>query len=88
MLNGRGSDISWAPLYEDKSVFTKLPLLATYVEQVKYGGLRPQLSWYGEFRDTMVLPELHAALLGQVDAKTALDDAQRKAQEHLAKSGM
>jgi multiple sugar transport system substrate-binding protein len=88
MLNGRGSDIAWAPLYEDRSVFTKLPLLATYVEQVKYGGLRPQLSWYGEFRDNMVLPELHAALLGQIDAKTALDNAQRKAQDHLAKSGM
>src|SRR5207244_844175 len=66
MLNGRGSDIAWAPLYKDKAVFDQLPLLATYVKQVEYGGLRPQLSWYGEFRDNMIIPELHAALLGQV----------------------
>jgi len=87
MLNGRGSDIAWAPLYEDKTIFEKLPLLATYVEQVKYGGLRPSLSWYTEFRDNMILPELHAALLGQIDAKTALDNAQSKAQAKLDKDG-
>jgi multiple sugar transport system substrate-binding protein len=87
MLNGRGSDIAWAPLYNDQAIFTKLPLLATYVKQVEYGGLRPQLSWYTEFRDNMVLPELHAALLDQLDAKAALDNAQRKAQERLDKAG-
>jgi multiple sugar transport system substrate-binding protein len=87
MLKGRGSDIAWAPLYEDKAIFTELPLLATYVEQVKYGGLRPQLSWYTEFRDNMILPELHSALLGGVDAKTALDNAQAKAQAKLDKDG-
>ena len=87
MLEGRGSDIAWAPLYEDQEIFERLPLLNTYVEQVEYSGLRPQLSWYTEFRDNMLLPDLHAALLGQIDAKTALDNAKQKAQQRLEQGG-
>lgn len=88
MLEGRGSDIAWAPLYEDQEIFERMPLLEVYVEQVPYGGLRPQLTWYTEFRDNMFLPDIHNALLGQQDIQEALDAAQRKAQERLQRDGL
>lgn len=88
MLEGRGSDIAWAPLYDDQKIFERMPLLDVYVKQVPYGGLRPQLTWYTEFRDNMFLPDIHNALLGQIEIQEALDAAQRKAQERLQRDGL
>ncbi|GAB1483248.1 sugar ABC transporter substrate-binding protein [Treponema sp.] len=90
MLASRGSDMALSSLYEDKTVFDKYPLLNTYVEQLKYAGVRPSafLSWYSEFRDNFFLPQAHKALLGQIGIKEALNQAQAEAQKRLDKEGL
>lgn len=90
MLAGRGSDMAWAELYEDRSVFDRHPLLRTYVDQLQYAGVRPSayLTWYSEFRDNIFMPLAHRALLGQIGIQDALNQAQQQASARLQQVGL
>lgn len=69
-----GSLPVWQPLYNDPELVNKVPAIAQYGEQMKYGANRPSLTWYSEFSRVMQI-ELQNALTQKKSPKKAMDDA-------------
>ncbi|MGA2975851.1 MAG: extracellular solute-binding protein [Spirochaetia bacterium] len=72
-----GNVPGWIPLFTDPDVVKAVPGLDLMLDQAKYVVNRPRVPWYGDF-STMFAVDLNNALVGNMSAADALNDAYTK----------
>lgn len=94
LIEGYGSEAAWKAFYEaplvDEFTSDDYPFFAGFKQQIEYAGFRPSayLTWYSHFRDNILNPRVHEALLGRISPEEALNQAQREAQRELESFGL